>query len=829
MTTPKTPKPAYLPLKGVRVLAFEVAYSLPAGTRTLAELGAEVLRVAGPGRDSFYIGVVDGVYFSKECVGIDLKTARGLEIARELVAKADIVCSNFVGGVMEKLGLGYDVLAELNPSVIALQLSGFGAPGPWSTYPAFGPSTEAAGGMNRLIGEDPEPPIRIGSGVFSDQLGGRFAALALIAALEERQRTGKGRHIDLSMVEAISLLVGNTVADAALGIEPSRLGNRDRDYAPQGVYRSNGEDDWIAITVKDDRAWNALIAEMGESAPRDPSFASVEGRRSGYAAIDAAIEAWTSGFDNDELARRLQRLGIAAHGVAKSRDPLFDPHLRERGLFRQVAHERPILGYAAHPHPTTPWFPVGYERPDLGDIHFHGHDNIAVLNRWLGYESEQVALLEAEGALIRLAGVEVEDRRTNYRDADFAEQLQLPTGQPGPKASPLARAKRLTRPRARTRPLRIVEMSSGPAAGFAGMLLALLGHEVVRITGPGAEPLRAMRQSGADCETATLSPVEWGFLNRDKSTAAIDRYSEDGAAKLRSLVSGADVLVEDLGPGELRNYGLSWRDIRAANRQAVVASISPFGLTGPKRRWSASELILQASGPLHSSGWRAERPFKAGGYSAHHIAGVNAATAVLAAAYGAAGGASQGVHFDISIQECYVHHWTRHIGEWTYSGTKMHRERKGFGHQGFRHTAMAADGWLYLLALYASWDEIALFLGLEEFITPEWQDPEYRAEHWPELEQPYHERVSSKGRYEWFAEAAEAGYTWAPVHSAKDQLSNVQFAARGFLKPAEILGKTVPVPGLPFAWDPKPRAAASGWPDQPDGPKASTQPEAQDD
>lgn len=815
-------KPAFLPLKGVRVLAFEVAYSLPAGTRTLAELGAEVVRVVGPGRDSFYIGVVDGVYFSKECVGIDLKTRRGLEIAKELVAKADVVCSNFVGGVMEKLGLGYDVLAELNPSVIALQLSGFGAPGPWSSYPAFGPSTEAAGGMNRLIGEDPEPPIRIGSGVFSDQLGGRFAALALTAALEERQRTGKGRYIDLSMVEAISLLVGNTVADAALGIEPARLGNRDRDFAPQGVYRCKGEDDWIAITVKDDRAWNALRAEMGDAAPADPALATVEARRAGYQVIDAALDAWTAAFDKDELAQRLQRLGIAAHGVAKSRDPLFDPHLGERGLFKQVMHERPILGYAAHPHPTTPWFAVGYERPDLSDIHFHGHDNIAVLNRWLDYEPEQVALLEAEGALIRLSGVKVEDRQTNYRDADFAEQLSLPVTAPPPAPRQPSASKPRPAAAKRTRPLRVIEIDGGPAAGFAGMLLAHLGHEVIRVSKPGGEPYSGMRQTGADCQTAVLSAIERDFLARGKRSIELDLPGDAGTAELRKLVAGADALIEDLGPGELRNYRIPWRELSAANRNLVVASISPFGLTGPKRRWSASELILQASGPLHSTGWRGERPFKAGGYSAHHIAGVNAATAVLASAYGIAAGTSKGVHLDVSMQECYLHHWTRHIGEWTYSGTKMQRERKGFGHQGFRHTALAADGWLYLLALYASWDEIALFLGLEDFITPEWQDPEYRAEHWPELEQPYHERVASKGRYEWFAEAAEAGYTWAPVHSAKDQLSNVQFAARGFLRPAKILGKAVLVPGLPFAWASEPRAGASGWPNPPSKLKPTT-------
>ncbi|HNM77071.1 MAG TPA: CoA transferase [Tepidiformaceae bacterium] len=788
----------YLPLKGIRVLAFELAYSLPAGTRTLAELGAEVVRVVGPGRDSFYIGVVDGVYFSKTCVGVNLKSPEGLAVAKELVRHADIVCSNFVGGVMERLGLGYDVLTSINPAVIALQLSGFGSPGPWSSYPAFGPSTEAAGGMNRLIGEDPEPPIRIGSGVFSDQLGGRFTALALLAALEERQRTGRGRFIDLSMMEAISLLVGNTVADAAFGVEPDRLGNRDRDFAPQGIYRCKGEDDWIGITVKSDRAWRALCREMGEAAPRGRGLGTAEGRRANWQAIDAAIEAWTACFDKDELAARLQRRGIAAHGVVKSRDPLFDEHLAERGLFKTVVHNRPILGYAAHPHPSTPWFADGHARTELTDIRFHGYDNTEVLGSWLGYEPERVADLEASGALLRLVNVEVEDRRTNYRDADFAEQQGLPLTAERPAPAPV-RALRRRPVTVRTRPLRVLEASNGPSGGFAGMLLALLGHGVTRIA-PGCE---AHPHGNSDRRTTALSETERAFLDRGKQLRSLDPHSAAGQAELLHLAREFDVLIEDFGPGGLRVHGIPWRALRAANPDLVVASISPFGQTGPKRQWSASELVLQASsGPLHSTGWKGERPFKAGGYSAHHIAGVNTAGAVLAAVYGIAAGLAGGVRLDVSMQECYLHHWSRHIGEWSYSGTKMHRELKGFGHQGFRHTAMAADGWLYLLALYASWDEIALFLGLEEFITDDWQSAEYRAEHWRELDPVYHQRLAQKGRYEWFAEASEAGYTWAPVHSASDQFANPQFAARGFLKPTSILGRDVPLPGLPFTWQP---------------------------
>ncbi len=411
----------------MRVLSFEVAYSLPAGTRTLAELGAEVVRVAGPGRDSAYIGVVDGVYLSKTCVGIDLRHHDGLAVAKRLVSKADVVCSNFVPGAMERLGLGSEEIMRLNPSAIVLQLSGYGSPGPWSSYPAFGPSTEAAGGMNQLMGRDPDPPVRVGSGVFSDQLAGRFAALSLLAALERRQRTGEGCYIDLSMAEAISMVIGHTVLGAALGGPHQRLGNRDRDFAPQGVYRTVGEDEWIAITVKDDRQWEALVQLVGDPRLAGPELTTADGRQLNHDTIDAVIEAWTVTFDRQRLAQRLQESGIAASPVQKSRDPLFDSHLAERGVFRPVGHERPVLGYSAHPHLTTPWVADGHGRASLADMHFHGADNVPVLGEWLGMCSDEVHTLEATGALIAPGEVQVEDRQTNFRDADFGDQLGLPT------------------------------------------------------------------------------------------------------------------------------------------------------------------------------------------------------------------------------------------------------------------------------------------------------------------------------------------------------------------------------------------------------------------
>jgi benzylsuccinate CoA-transferase BbsF subunit len=425
------PRRAYLPLRDVRVLSFETAFSLPAATRTLSELGAEVVRATARGRvSSSYITVVDGNALGKACIGVNLKTEEGRAITRRLVDKADVFASNFRPPVMGAFGLGPDDLLVINPGLIVLQISGFGTPGPWTDYPAYGPSTEAAGGMNQLMGREGDPPIRVGSGVYSDQLSARYAALAVITALAERRRTGKGRLIDLSMTEAISHHLGNLLLTAArTGKMPPRLGNRDAEFAPQGVYPCRGDDEWIAISVKDDASWSALVALAGDSRLAEPSLATAAGRRANHDLIDAVLARWTAAFASHDLAARLQEHGIAAAHVAKVSDQVFDPHLRERGLFQVVPHRRPVLGHTAHPHPTTPWLAEGRARARLSDLHDLGADNYRILQRWLGIGRREVRRLHAIGALEQAAiddVVEPEAGPGVPRDARFAERLELP-------------------------------------------------------------------------------------------------------------------------------------------------------------------------------------------------------------------------------------------------------------------------------------------------------------------------------------------------------------------------------------------------------------------
>ena len=421
----------YLPLKGFRVLSFEVAYSLPAGTRTLSELGAEVVRVAPPNRPAGnYIAVVDGVFLGKPCIGINLKTEGGQGLARRLVQGADAVASNFTPPVMRGFGLGHEELRELKPDLIVLQLSGYGSPGPWSSFPAFGPSTEAAGGMNGLMGVESDPPVRVGSGVFADQLSGRYAALALVAAIEDRNRTGRGRYIDLSMTECITHLLGPSVLSAAIKRRlPERRGNRDRRYAPQGIYPCSGDDEWIAITVKGDEQWESLVGLVGDERLEAPELQNLECRWMRHDEIDSVLSEWTALSEKARLAQLLQSHGIAAGPVRKVHDSLFDEHLWARGFFQMVRHEAPILGFAAHPHPTTPWVADGRKRAHLTDTRYTGEDNYSVLSRWLGLNRVKVRGLVESGALWDAGELHVEDRPGAPgapRDPGFGERLGLP-------------------------------------------------------------------------------------------------------------------------------------------------------------------------------------------------------------------------------------------------------------------------------------------------------------------------------------------------------------------------------------------------------------------
>ncbi|MDP6605289.1 MAG: CoA transferase [Dehalococcoidia bacterium] len=425
----------YLPLTGVRILSIETAASLPAGTRTLADLGADVVRVAEPaGRVNPYIRVFDTSLMNKQSIGIDLKDGKGRGLARRLARQADVVACNYRPHVLDQFGLDYQSLRALKPDVIALLLTGYGTPGPWAEIPAFGPNVEAAGGMNALTGDADEPPQRIGGGVFADTMAGRYCALAILGALDHRERTGEGQYVEVSMYECIARGLGELVLSAASsGQAPRRTGSRSDRFAPQGIYPALGEDEWLALSVTTDDGWAALVELVGDSRLAGSGLLTAGQRHDRHGEIDELLSAWTSRQEKLAAATALQERGIPAGPVQKTSDVALDEHHRAREFFQRMRHETSILGHTNHPHMRLATVFGGYERTSLTGHRDEGGDAEDILRRWLGSSDDAIEGLRAEGAFLVPRAVVPPDTpvpdwfggRDSPDGSDFAQRLGL--------------------------------------------------------------------------------------------------------------------------------------------------------------------------------------------------------------------------------------------------------------------------------------------------------------------------------------------------------------------------------------------------------------------
>ena len=341
--------------------------------------------------------------------------------------------------------------------------------------------------------------------------------------------------------------------------------------------------------------------------------------------------------------------------------------------------------------------------------------------------------------------------------------------------------------------LRVIELAGGLASQFATMALAELGADVIKVEPPDGDPLRARREVAA-------GDFSFEYLNRRKRSVALDLESGEGSATLIELVASADAVIEDLDAETLDRLRLSFRTMRRAQPAIVLTSISSFGRSGPRSGWRANDFVLQAmGGVVDGTGWEDRPPQTLPGSPASFSAGLQAAALTCGAVYGVRAG-EHGVHIDVSIQEAMSTHWTREIERYIYHGLGVSRGNVEMGLQGFPHTVMANDGYLYLLALRAEWEPLGHFLGLDDFITHEWSDPRTRLERWDEIAPQFNANIAARSKYEWFADAAEHGYTFAPVDDVQELQRSPQLLARDFFSEAEIEGESVTTPGLPFTF-----------------------------
>lgn len=399
-------------LEGTRVLDLTMAYAGPIGTRILADMGAEIIKVESIQRMDMPTRVISypenepgeepwnrGGYFhrlnvNKYGITLDLTNPKGADIFKQLVKISDVVAENYSPRTMKNFGLDYEVLSEVKPDIIMVSMSGFGNTGPLRDYAAYVPVMESAG-LASITGFPDSGPMGCGTG-YGDWMLGMAGAAAALVALHYRNRTGKGQHIDVSGREAVITHIGEAVMDYTMnGRVWGRLGNRHPSMAPHGCYRCKGEEKYITIAVATDEQWQGLGKALGNPAwSREERFATVLSRWQNQDELDSLIEEWTSQQDHYEAMRILQESGVPAGPVLNPKEVLLEPHLRERG-FWQLVEQGPDIGKRPQPMQMPAKFSGSWGGPLRGAPRLGEHTE-EILGKLLGMSPEEIATLKEE-------------------------------------------------------------------------------------------------------------------------------------------------------------------------------------------------------------------------------------------------------------------------------------------------------------------------------------------------------------------------------------------------------------------------------------------------
>jgi crotonobetainyl-CoA:carnitine CoA-transferase CaiB-like acyl-CoA transferase len=389
-------------LSGLRVLDFTWVLAGPYATRLLADFGAEVIKVqskkTAKGAESNTTGYFNTWNRNKRSITLDLNDPEAKNLVLKLTEISDVVIENFTPRVMSNWQLDYEKLRQVKPNLIMISMSAMGQTGPWRDVVAFGPALQALSSFTYLTSFEPNSPIGIGY-AYADPIAGLYAALAILAALEHRDRTGQGLFIDLSEYEAICTLIGPTLLDAL--VNPKTIlpqGNQSSylNAAPCGCYKCSGKERWCVIAVSNEKEWQSLCERMG--APdwtKEEKFSTLSQRITHREELDKFIGEWTAQHTPEEIVALLQEAGVPAGVVQNAEDLANDPHLMARDFFVKLKH--PVLGETIsdappirlHGSPTTGWKAA----PLLGE------DNRYVFREILGLKEDEFSSLIKKGVI----------------------------------------------------------------------------------------------------------------------------------------------------------------------------------------------------------------------------------------------------------------------------------------------------------------------------------------------------------------------------------------------------------------------------------------------
>jgi crotonobetainyl-CoA:carnitine CoA-transferase CaiB-like acyl-CoA transferase len=394
-----------LVLSGVRVVEFGMAAVVPEVCLALSELGADVIKIESLAHPDVLrasgMGRINCAFaFNVECrgrrsVAIDLTTPEGRQLALDLCAQADVVAENFRGGVLDDLGLGYQDVKKLNPSVVYVSSQGYGREGPLGRMPAYGPLNLAFAGLQNLWNHRDAPYPCASSLNHPDHVASRVLAFGVMAALDHRRRTGEGQRVDMAQIDLAAFLLGEVYLDGYLqGVDRQAQGNESDRAVPHGVYPAAGEDRWIAIAVVDDAGWARLCDALGWA--HRPEWDTLPGRLAGRGAIDAQLAEWTSGQPAEEAAALLQAHGVSAMFVMGPQDHLADAHLADRGYIVTLDH--PEVG--PERQPGNPMRLSAVAQRTAQSAPCLGAHTVEVLGEVLGIPAPEVQRLVDDGICV---------------------------------------------------------------------------------------------------------------------------------------------------------------------------------------------------------------------------------------------------------------------------------------------------------------------------------------------------------------------------------------------------------------------------------------------
>ena len=395
-------------LEGVRIADFCWLWAGAYATGLLALLGAEVIKIESMARPdpsrkmTLTVGqafegidhspIFNSINLNKLSVRLNLKQPEAVVLAKKIVQISDVASENMRPGAMDSIGLGYDVLKEVKPDIIMLSSSAFGAEGPLRRYGGYAPSFACYSGLAHLTGYSDGPPNPLTGS--TDLMSATTSAFAIMAALNHRQHTGQGQHIDMASVESLAVFTGDALMEYIMnGRVQSRNGNHDRIMAPHNCHRCRGDDKWVSIAVATDEEWQAFCNAAGHPEwASDERFSDTYSRWKNERELNDLIGEWTVNYTHYEVTEILQKAGVAAIPSFSNEEIFSDPHFKARELAVEVEH--PSMGKQVVLGP--PWrlsetpARVTKSAPTMGE------NNEYVFGEILGMSGKEIARLIEE-------------------------------------------------------------------------------------------------------------------------------------------------------------------------------------------------------------------------------------------------------------------------------------------------------------------------------------------------------------------------------------------------------------------------------------------------